>query len=297
MIRGIFRLVRVSSFATAPSDVLAGYLLATPLSEGVAAGRLAALSVASLLLYWGGLIVNDLRDLDEDARWRPDRPLPSGEVSPGTARVLAVTAYGVALTLAWSVGIAAGMIATAIAVLSVAYSLVLRRSDIGAAFGMGTCRALVFLLGAAGTATPRAVPPLLLVGGLYFAYIAALTLVARGESRPIPGGRAASLAFGAAAVPLALGGGLVLASPASPVLRAAGLVPLVFLAATLARRGIAFRRDDSPRRIQVFVRDGVLGILFWNAGLLLAFGRPLFAGAVLLAFLASRRLSSAFTPS
>jgi 4-hydroxybenzoate polyprenyltransferase len=32
----------------------------------------------SLLLYVGGLIMNDLADVHMDAQERPDRPLPSG---------------------------------------------------------------------------------------------------------------------------------------------------------------------------------------------------------------------------
>src|SRR5690606_29795536 len=70
------RLIRVSLFPTAVADVLAGLLVggggAFP---GV--GATSALVGASLLVYHGGLALNDWADREHDARTRPDRPLPS----------------------------------------------------------------------------------------------------------------------------------------------------------------------------------------------------------------------------
>ncbi|WP_375373510.1 UbiA family prenyltransferase, partial [Micromonospora sp. ATA51] len=45
----------------------------------------AALAGASVLLYWAGMAANDWADRHLDAVERPERPIPSGRVSPPAA--------------------------------------------------------------------------------------------------------------------------------------------------------------------------------------------------------------------
>lgn len=75
------RLGRVSNLPTTFSNVVAAAILAggtTPLAS------LVALCVAAALLYTGGMYLNDAFDRDIDARERPERPIPSGQVRAGS---------------------------------------------------------------------------------------------------------------------------------------------------------------------------------------------------------------------
>ena len=81
-VRAWLQLFRVPNLLTVPGDPLAGFLLA---SGGRLDGRVVAPLIACLCLYAAGLVLNDLADHKEDARERPNRPLPSGVVSRGAA--------------------------------------------------------------------------------------------------------------------------------------------------------------------------------------------------------------------
>ena len=74
------RLLRLPNLLTVPGDVLVGFVLA---GSGPAMGStgLAWAVAASLCLYAGGLLINDLVDREVDQHERPDRPLPAGLVS------------------------------------------------------------------------------------------------------------------------------------------------------------------------------------------------------------------------
>src|SRR5689334_7189991 len=73
------RIMRLPNVFTAIADVSMGFLFVrhtvdTPLLFGF-------LIVASAALYTAGIMFNDLFDYEVDARERPYRPLPSGQVS------------------------------------------------------------------------------------------------------------------------------------------------------------------------------------------------------------------------
>ncbi len=65
-------------------------------------GRRLALPLASALLYWSGMVLNDWADRKRDAVERPERPIPSGDVSPAAALSAAtiLAAAGVAAAAA-----------------------------------------------------------------------------------------------------------------------------------------------------------------------------------------------------
>src|ERR1700722_6401540 len=83
------QLFRAPNLFTVPGDPLAGWLLASA-GARIFQPALAAVILASLLLYGFGLALNDLMDLPEDRVQRPSRPLPSGAIRP--KRAAAVTA-------------------------------------------------------------------------------------------------------------------------------------------------------------------------------------------------------------
>ena len=76
----LVELVRLPAALTVPGDTLAGAAAAGRVDR-----RAAVLPLASVSLYWAGMALNDWADRDLDAVERPERPIPSGRVRPGTA--------------------------------------------------------------------------------------------------------------------------------------------------------------------------------------------------------------------
>ena len=72
------RLGRISNLPTVWTNVLVGVMLG---GGSLADSRLALLMVALSLFYVGGMFLNDAFDRDFDAKHRPERPIPSGQVS------------------------------------------------------------------------------------------------------------------------------------------------------------------------------------------------------------------------
>ena len=72
------RLGRISNLPTVWTNVLVGGLLA---GGSLSDPRLTLLMAAMSLFYIGGMFLNDAFDREFDAQHRPERPIPSGQVS------------------------------------------------------------------------------------------------------------------------------------------------------------------------------------------------------------------------
>ena len=82
-------MLRPPNLPTAWADVLLGYWMIQWEEPWGNPWTLAALLVASSGLYLAGMVWNDVFDVEVDRRERPDRPIPSGDVSLSFARMLA----------------------------------------------------------------------------------------------------------------------------------------------------------------------------------------------------------------
>ena len=183
-LRAVMELVRLPNLLTALADVWAGFLLAGGTSADVAA--LVALSVASMLLYAGGMALNDVCDARRDATLRPERPIPSGRLSRAAAARLAIVLLGGGLAAAACLSVRSASIAGALVASIVLYDAVLKTTPLAPGV-MGLCRALNLVLGL--SVVPIAVEPATLAPvALVWLYVASLTLFARRES--VANGRA-----------------------------------------------------------------------------------------------------------
>lgn len=271
------RLVRLPNLFTAPPDVLLGLALAVGLGHAVSITTAAGLSLASVLLYAAGTTLNDYFDADEDARLRPERPIPAGDVPRPRALVLGVGLLVAAVALATvAAGPWAGAVAAALAAAVFLYDAVAKGSVIGFCF-MGASRGLNVLLGVTAAVVPAAVPArTLAVPLLVGVYIAAITFMAESES----GDRARlAVPVGTAGVAVAAIGSLALLVARSPPAVEAA-VAVVLLAGFVGWTGRALRRAaDDPARIGPAIGTCVLALVVLDAALAAPSGLP-WAGAV-----------------
>ncbi len=183
------QLFRAPNLFTVPGDPLAGYVLAS--YGAFEAGVFFAVG-ASVCFYAAGLLDNDLADLAEDRAERPNRPLPSGAAKPRTVAVVAAVLAGIGLLLAGKLGVAALIVAAGVVVSVAIYNHLTKHLPVIGALNMGVCRGLSVLLGAA--AAPHGdllwrllaagrVNPLLIAVALVTLYIAAVTHLARFETK------------------------------------------------------------------------------------------------------------------
>ena len=190
----LVELVRAPAALSVPGDALAGAAAA-----GTLGARTAGLCAASVCLYWAGMAANDWADREIDAKERPERPIPSGRVPPGTAFGLAagLTAAGVALA-----GLVGGRLALGVAApLAGAvwwYDTVAKQTAAGPS-AMAACRGLDVLLGAGVGRLRRAAVPALVVAAHTYTVATLSRWEVDGADPPVP---AATLA-GTAAVAIA----------------------------------------------------------------------------------------------
>ena len=177
------RLGRVSNLPTVWSNVLAGLVLA---GGSAAEPALAALLGAMSLLYLAGMYLNDYFDAAVDARERPERPIPSGRVAPGTVAGAGFTmlALGVVL-VAVSTRAAPGAPWPGITALALAGCIVLydvwHKGNPLSPLLMGLCRVLVYLCAGVAVAVPPT-PPLVAGAAMLLCHLVGLTWIARQEN-------------------------------------------------------------------------------------------------------------------
>jgi hypothetical protein len=176
---------RVSNLPTVWTNTVAGVVLAGGVADALAASRLV---VALSLFYVGGMFLNDAFDAGIDARERPERPIPSGQIS---AKEVLVVGFGLLVAglglLAWNAAargdsshpeVKAGLVLAGCVVL---YDVWHKQNPFSPVV-MGLCRAAVYVtagLGAGGTFGAPLGGGALAVGS----YVVGLTFVARQENR------------------------------------------------------------------------------------------------------------------
>ncbi len=178
------RLGRISNLPTVWTNVLVGFLLA---GGAIDDARLPLLMLALSLFYVGGMFLNDAFDRDFDARHRPERPIPSGQVSArevfgagfgllalGLATV-ALASRGPDGTPAWRALVSAAALAGTI----VLYDAHHKDNPLSPVV-MGLCRVLVVLTAACGVsaALPGSV---LLAAVMLLCHLIGLTYLAKQE--------------------------------------------------------------------------------------------------------------------
>jgi 4-hydroxybenzoate polyprenyltransferase len=183
VVRAWLQLIRLPNAFTVPGDVVAGWFQA-----GAAGGPgLFLLLGSSLSMYWAGLILNDCFDLEKDREERPDRPLPSGRISPAVAWTAGLSLLTLGMVLAALTGhLGAVMAAAILAILVLLYNGPARAIPSLGFATMGLCRGANLLLGASMGRLDRDL--VICAAGITTAYIVAVTAAAAVETSGPPRG-------------------------------------------------------------------------------------------------------------
>ena len=171
------RLGRVANLPTVWTNTLAGAVLA---GAGALGPRFAVALVAFSLFYTGGMFLNDAFDARIDARERPERPIPAGQVA---AREVFAWGFGLMATgivLLGSISLQAGIAGLTLAAAITFYDWNHKQNPLSPVV-MGFCRVLIYV-GAALCYT-QTFPERLWIGAiLMLCYLIGLTYVAKQES-------------------------------------------------------------------------------------------------------------------
>ena len=176
MLKALLSLTRPANLVTAVADVLAGMAIAGYfMNSSPPPAPIGWLALATVGLYGGGVVFNDVFDADLDAIERPERPIPSGVVPKQTAISLGIVLFGLGIGASFAVNPVAGALAIAITVASLVYDRYGKHSDLLGPLNMGLCRGLNLLLGV--SIVPGQVGPWAWIGLVPIAYIAAITMI------------------------------------------------------------------------------------------------------------------------
>lgn len=146
---------------------------------------LGLLLASSSLLYTAGMVLNDVFDAAEDAKERPERPIPSGRVSLSLARLVGFEMLVLGAALGWATSyfygrLRSGLLASLLAGAVVLYDGVLKRTPLGP-LGIGACRMLNVLLGMSLLRFNLELVHYVIAGGIGL-YVTGITWFARREA-------------------------------------------------------------------------------------------------------------------
>jgi 4-hydroxybenzoate polyprenyltransferase len=264
--RAYLQLLRLPTVFTAMADIFLGYLLT---HRGFELPEVfLALLAASCGLYLAGMVFNDVFDREQDARERPNRPIPSGRVSLRAAVILACVLMLAGVAAAMRVSMWSAIIAVLLAIAVLGYNAVLKRTPLGP-LGMGTCRFLNVMLGASGlpdaTAAGLWAPPQLVCAIGLGIYIVGVTWFARTEARK-SSQRQLTLALVVLDAGVAFLAWVIVTFPGRAETHIA-IILLLLVTGSLNFRAFAAVGDPTPERVQPMIKLMLLDYVMLDATL------------------------------
>jgi 4-hydroxybenzoate polyprenyltransferase len=287
-LKALISLTRPANLVTAIADVLAGTAIAGYfLDLAPAAPPVGWLCLATVCLYGGGVVFNDVFDAELDAVERPERPIPSGVISKSTASILGTVLLVIGILASFLVNQVAGLLAVGIAVASLVYDRFGKHHNLFGPINMGLCRGLNLLLGV--SILPDQVLPWAWVGLVPIAYIAAITMISRGE---VHGGSRITLQAAGLLYALVIG---CLAALAQRRQQLGTALPFLLLFGYYIFPPLwRAVREPIGRNIGVAVKAGVLSLIVMNAAWVAAFASFPLAMLVFCLLPLSRLLAKVF---
>lgn len=285
------QLARPANLVTAVADIVAGIAIAgfyTSSFSDINPYYWILLCLSTIGLYGGGIVFNDIFDAELDARERPERAIPSGRVSIGQAVAYATVLFAGGIAAAFFVSIISGLISIAITVFALVYNKWGKHHTFFGPLNMGLCRGGNLLLGI--SVINSVLPQLWWLGVVPVIYIAAITMVSRGE---VHGGNKQTLWFAGLLYLMVDGFQLYVSWKTGYVLVACAFVAVhLYFVLTPLLKAI---QDPVGPNIGKAVKGGVLGLIVMDAVWVSAGGNYLLAIAVLFLLPVSIKLAKLFS--
>ncbi|MFM1878492.1 MAG: hypothetical protein RLZZ241_1358 [Bacteroidota bacterium] len=269
---GFLQLMRPANLPTAAADVLAGIAIAGgyPFHEVLGLGFFQAafpillICLVSILLYAGGVVLNDVFDANIDAIERPERPIPRGLIPKNEASFFGVLLLVAGTCLAFLISENTGFIAVILSLGILLYNSLAKRYSVWGPVVMGICRALNLWMGF--TLVTSDIPWNYI--WIPLGYILAITAVSREEVRGATRYPALLAAIIYIIVILGIGG---ITYFETGRLLWPGLF-LILFAIMLFRPLIQVFKTRTPNAVRSAVKAGVMGVVVMDAAWAAGYG-------------------------
>lgn len=252
--------MRPANVVTAVADILAGiaisgFFLAV---GGVDLYPVLLMCIATIGLYSGGIIFNDVFDADLDRIERPERPIPSGLISQKEAALFGAIFFAIGIAVASFLSSTSTLFAIAIVVACLVYNKWAKHHGVLGPLVMGLCRGLNLLLGISIISIEvsewwfLAIVPII--------YIASITMISRDE---VHGGQKKMLYFAALLYSVVITSILFFAVAEGKIIPTIlFIIPFSWMIFTPLIRAI---RNPIGPNIGKAVKSGVIALILMNA--------------------------------
>lgn len=144
-LQGLFRITRPANALAAGLATVVAYLIAT----GTLIPAVLLLFVIVTLVTAAGNVINDYYDIEIDRVNRPDRPIPSGQVTPAAARAFAIALFIAGIVVSLFTNPLCIAIAVFNSLLLAGYAAFLKRTPLLGNIAVSYLAASMFLFGGA----------------------------------------------------------------------------------------------------------------------------------------------------
>lgn len=282
----LVELTRAPAAFSIPGDAWSGA------AHAAVSGRGWAMPLASTCLYWSGMAFNDWCDRHVDAEERPERPIPSGRVSPDAALAVAAglgaAGLGIAAVLGGRSAVAVGV---PLALMVVAYDAAAKDAAVGP-LAMASTRGLDVLLGAHASPASAWQPALAMT-----AHTAGLTWLSRGEVHGTRPEVAGTVTAGTLVVAAATAHAAFHDPHAGRLARATGVGLSAAYAVVVGRAQARAAQQPTADAARAATRTGIGGFSLLQGAWLARRGRLVAAATVVGAGPAYRALSRRWSPT
>lgn len=264
--KGCLILMRPPNLPTAAADIIAGAAIAGVFASGWSLSQelmldLFLLIFASVCLYAGGVVLNDVFDLKIDKKERPERPIPSGIVSLKAASLLGSSLLALGILLSFLCNFYAGLVSIALAGAILLYDSLAKHHVFFGPLTMGSCRGLNLLLGMCILGFPIMTTWIYII--IPIIYIFAVTLISRGE---VHGNNKRNLVFSALLYLFVIF--FISLSNLTIVYAPIQVLPFLLLfGITIFTPLVKAYQINSPNNIKKAVKAGVLSLVIMNAAI------------------------------
>ncbi len=273
-VRPYLVLIRPANVVTSVADVLAGLAVASSVGDfSLKSGLL--LILATACLYAGGIVFNDYFDRHIDRVERPERPIPSGAVSPSSAAMFGITLFLVAFAATWLVSIWSFFLSILIVMAALMYDRWMKHNAFAGPLFMGIARGANLLLGI--SVLEPALHEFAWLAIIPLIFIFSVTLTSREENRG-ENRRAIVIAMLLDITVMAI---LIYSAFKAMTGSWIGLILIIVWGAMVLSAKMKAYRINTPENIKNAVRTGVMSLIVLDASYALMAGKIDYAVIIL----------------